>query len=93
MSPEEFKAKFPDIAEHSDCLEDLACPKCGYRECFKITGTGTFTVTEDGISDTEYCDWDADSGITCRSCGHDGTVAGFTIKGLDEFLHGVKQSE
>jgi DNA-directed RNA polymerase subunit RPC12/RpoP len=88
MTPQEFKAKFPERKEdiNTNCLEDIACPKCGNRGDFKILVSAFATVCDDGIDGTEDTEWDEQSHIMCKDCMHEGIVKDFTIKGLDDFL-------
>jgi hypothetical protein len=65
---------------NQNCLQGIACPKCGYGEGFKIAATAVFTVTDEGTSDYSGVYWDDDSYIQCGNCRHGGEVADFTAR-------------
>jgi DNA-directed RNA polymerase subunit RPC12/RpoP len=92
MTPQEFIAKFLDRTEdiNTNVLEDIACPNCGSRSCFKIIVSCIADVLDDGIDGTEDSDWDEQSHIDCKECQHSGIVKDFTVKGLDDFLSELK---
>lgn len=84
MTALEFVAKFPERDEIMEGLcEDMACPKCGHRDGFYITFTGTARVFDDTSEDIGDHEWDQDSSCICPQCNHGGTVADFTIPELD----------
>ena len=82
--------KFPKMEHNENVLTDVACPKCGGRECFKIAYSTMGCFGDDGEEEKEGDnEWTGRSYIECRNgacCGHFGTVAGFTFKGLDELI-------
>ena len=84
---EEFLQKFPDTKPKSNCLMGLACPKCGQRTSLRITSVVIATVFDNGTDrDESDCEWDSKSACRCNgagTCGFEGTVADFTIQGLD----------
>jgi hypothetical protein len=87
MTPQEFNEKFPHQSEiNSNSLEDMACPECGSRGRFSIACTTTCLFDDSGSEDDGDHEYDEKSSCSCRSCGHGGTVADFTIEGLDDFL-------
>lgn len=92
MTAQEFITKFPDTQANNNCLEDIACPECGYRDCFIIQATSAFIMHDSGTSDFGPVDYDDNNYIACDSCGHDGNVSKFTIKGLDELLNEVRDN-
>ncbi|MCA9062663.1 MAG: hypothetical protein KDA96_06375 [Planctomycetaceae bacterium] len=72
---------------NTNCLENLACPKCGNDDCLRIAVTAVATVTDDGAEVTGAIDWHDRSFATCPCCGHDGTVGDFRIPAPDKHLH------
>lgn len=80
-----FADNFPDADINENCLEDIACAKCGTRDGFKIGFNGTCQVNDDGSDDVGDHEWDGVSSCVC-TCGEGGTVDDFTIKGLDDLL-------
>ena len=74
-----------EASRASNVLEGMACPKCGANWGFKIMVTvrGTATITDDGFAyeDIEDADttWEDDDPCRCVPCGHEGTVADFTV--------------
>ena len=86
---------------NQNCLRDFACPKCGGRDDFRITGTSTFKFQDDGSSDHDdiqwedrgYIQWEDRGYIQCQNdgCNHEGTVKGFTFEGLDDELEAMTE--
>jgi sarcosine oxidase delta subunit len=100
MTPQEFKAKFPDALgkDEDSNLLDMACPHCGNRDVFKIA-IETIAKVTDGDADA-YGDqeWDGASFCICGRCDSGQaeavhTVEYFTIAGLDEFLAAWRHAE
>jgi DNA-directed RNA polymerase subunit RPC12/RpoP len=60
-----------------NCLEGMACPKCGSEEPFYISATATFLVYDDGTVSHAEVEWEQEASIKCDSCGHLGVVADF----------------
>lgn len=91
MNPEQYIQKYKTFAEewgpNNNCLEDTACPECGYRHRFIIQATSAFIMEDSGTSEFRDVEYDDKNYIACDSCGHDGTVAEFRIPGLDEALN------
>lgn len=79
------KAKTKQENPNENCLDGMACPRCGAFGPFKIhvTQSGIAEVDDDGTDfvggDTE---WDDDSACHCLSCGHQATVRQF--RGVDD---------
>lgn len=65
---------------NENCLEGISCPKCGFEDGFNIRGESIFHVRDDGTAEFGDVDWDQDSLIVCRNCGHRGTVKEFSLK-------------
>jgi hypothetical protein len=66
--------------ENTNCLQGIACPKCGCGEGFKIAATAVFTVTDDGTECDGDVEWQDDDFIQCGACYHGGEVADFTAR-------------
>lgn len=68
--------------EPTNCnvLEDLRCPKCLSEEEFKIDGTATFEVTDDGTGDYMDVQWGEHSWMQCSACHYTATVTEFTLE-------------
>jgi len=88
MTAQEFHDKFPEQFEtNANALEDMACPECGSRGRFAIAVTTTAIFDDLGSDDVGDLEYEADSSCTCKECDHAGTVADFTVDGLDDFLN------
>lgn len=78
---------------NSNCLEGIACPKCGAEDEFKVVVTTWMTMTDEGSGDFEHLQWEDASPIRCTTCDHEGTVAEFSGKpkpipfGVDDGLY------
>jgi len=86
LTAEEFVEMFPDAPIMSENCEDKACSACGNREEFRIRFSGLCTLTDEGTDDDGDHEWEPDSWCECKGCYEEGTVADFTILGLDELL-------
>jgi hypothetical protein len=67
---------------NTNCLEGIACPKCGHTESFHIEAVVRLHVTDSGSEDPggdHY--WDADSDCMCgnRACDQQGPFQEFWI--------------
>ena len=64
---------------YNNILEGIACPECDDEDSgFIIDMRAMFDVYDDGV-DTNYdTEWDNDSYIECKACGHYGKVLDFT---------------
>ena len=62
-------------------MSDYKCPKCNATSegtNFNIVATATFEVSDMGTEDYGDVEWNDDSPMWCRACGHSGIVADFT---------------
>lgn len=96
MTAKNWIKKFPGRKPKGDSsLEDMACPKCGWRKDFEIEITSTVTVDDEGVMNANDCDhtWDDKSPCECgnRRCFHSGKVKDFRIPGLDAALEDLGQ--
>jgi DNA-directed RNA polymerase subunit RPC12/RpoP len=91
MTPEQYIEKFKEHTDefviNDNCLSDVACPKCGYRDRFDIVCVASFDFTDDGTSDFEGIEYDRTAYTSCHSCGHGGPHSEFAIEGLDAALN------
>lgn len=82
-----FLQRFPKTEQMTNCLTDLACPRCGRRDGIQIQvkrwASFADSGTDDEPGDTEYT---ARNPAQCSECDHSGTVAGFTFPGLDDAI-------
>jgi len=60
-----------------NCLEGLACPRCGNDSMLTIEATTLAVVTDDGAETFGDMEWDAGSYAECPKCGNQATVAAF----------------
>jgi hypothetical protein len=74
-----------------NCLEGLACPRCGNADSLLITANVRLFVTDDGADFAQGCDpnWNDDSVATCPECDFDGTLAAFYGRRLPTDPHAV----
>ena len=89
MTTEDFLEQFPDAEENENCLRDVACPKCGNREKFRIEAKIMAIVEDMGTDrDESDCEWDESSHCACGNdaCDKDGPLKDFTIDGLDDAI-------
>jgi DNA-directed RNA polymerase subunit RPC12/RpoP len=64
---------------NTNCLKGIRCPECGQEGKFEIQISAYIDVTDEGTGDLQSAiEWDKDSDIVCKECGHDGTVEEFT---------------
>jgi hypothetical protein len=67
---------------NENCLDGMACPKCGSYGPFKIMATqsGMVTVSDDGTDDDMDggVEWEDGSRCECIDCGHEATVGAFS---------------
>lgn len=64
---------------NSNCLEGIACPKCGNDAMIHIEARTLAVVTDDGAETFGDMEWDGDSYAECPDCHHRGTLKGFRI--------------
>jgi hypothetical protein len=63
---------------NTNCLRNIKCPDCGYKDSFRIAATTIFTVTDDGTDDFGDVEWNDDSYAECLQCRRQGTVKDFS---------------
>ncbi len=77
-NPHHFRQE--SMNQNSNCLQGMACPKCGSLQPFVIEANKQFLVydtgTEDMCSDTH---WNKKSYCRCQECDFDGKVQDFQI--------------
>ena len=98
MTAKQFIKKHPNTDRNENCLQDIACPKCGYRSQFSISSRCSFVMggggsvpwrgslevdVQDDHGDIEY---DKDSVAQCLQCELIAPLSKFTIEGLDDLL-------
>lgn len=62
-------------------MSDYKCPKCNVTDeegWFNVVGTAAFQIDRNGVEDYIDPEWNDDSPMWCRTCGHGGIVADFT---------------
>lgn len=62
---------------NDNCLEGIACQRCGSEGPFAITATTVAMMYDDGCEGTTDIEWENTSPCVCKSCGHAATVAAF----------------
>lgn len=65
------------IVRNTNCLEGLACPKCGNDERLFIVGMSVFEVVDDGTVEHEDVEWDDSSHTRCPQCNFVGNLCEF----------------
>ena len=65
---------------NTNCLEGLACPKCGQDDYIRVEGTAVFILTDDGTEGHAGVRWDDDSWANCHvdACNFTGTMKDFS---------------
>lgn len=64
---------------NTNCLADLACPRCGNDSCLNIEVRTLATFTDLGCEDYGGMDWDYASPAECPECDFTGAVHEFTV--------------
>ena len=69
---------------NTNCLEGMACPKCGSEGPFRMEMTSIFTIFDDGTDGYEDTNWDEHSYCNCKECDFEGVVKDFqySVSGL-----------
>ncbi|MBC7816369.1 MAG: hypothetical protein IAG10_05700 [Planctomycetaceae bacterium] len=62
-----------------NCLEGIACPKCGNHHRFKIAVETLAMVTDDGAEAIGDMNWNEESDTHCAECGHHARLKDFRI--------------
>ena len=70
------------MSGNTNCLEGLACPKCGQDQTLEITGSAVFHVHDDGTEGYEDVEYDMNSPTACPGpeCDFDGDLGDFRVK-------------
>ena len=71
------------MSGNENCLEGLACPKCGNDERLFITGSAVFEVHDDGTENYQDVEWDSNSPTACGNadCDFAGDLGDFREEG------------
>ena len=69
---------------NSNCLEGIACPKCGNDGMIFIEAMTLTVVTDDGAEAFGDMEWNGDSYAECPGCQHCGTLDEFRIVAANE---------
>jgi hypothetical protein len=64
-----------------NCLEGLACPRCGNDSRLRITANALFEVTDAGAESVGDIEWDDRSYAACPECEYHSTLAAFRAAG------------
>jgi hypothetical protein len=64
--------------ENSLEVDGFCCPKCGWREKFRVTAVSTFDLVFDGTDGHGDVTWDQGSPCMCGNCSHLGSVMDFS---------------
>ena len=86
LSLKQLLKKFPALPSKGNCLVDLICPQCGYRDDFEIEVTKVITQFDEGVDDHNDNEYDDSAYCRCGSCEHAGVVGSFRFDGLDAAL-------
>lgn len=86
MTAKQFIKKHPNTDRNENCLQDIACPKCGYRSQFSISSRCSFVMGDEGEDDHGDIEYDKDSVAQCLQCELIAPLSTFTIEGLDDLL-------
>ena len=70
------------MSKNANCLEGVACPKCGQDDYIRVEGTAVFILTDDGTEDHAGVRWDDDSWANCPvdECNFTGTMKDFRVE-------------
>jgi len=63
---------------NTNCLAGMRCPTCKSEGPFRITGTASFLVSDDGTDEGSDIEWDGSSICACGECDTVKTVCDFT---------------
>ena len=62
---------------NTNCLQGIACPKCGQNARMIIEVRSLAVVTDEGAETFGDMDWDDDNYAECPECGFPDTLAAF----------------
>jgi len=66
-----------------NCLQGIACPKCGNDAIINVEVRILAAVTDDGAETFGDMEWDGSSYAECPDCEHRGTLAEFRAEAAD----------
>lgn len=66
-----------------NCLQGIACPKCGNDAIINVEVRILAAVTDDGAETFGDMEWDDSSYAECPECEHRGTLADFQAESAD----------
>lgn len=69
---------------NANCLEGIACPKCGNDSRIIIEARTLAEVTDDGAETFGSMEWDEGSFTECPECGHYGELSAFRTEPATE---------
>jgi hypothetical protein len=69
---------------NTNCLEGIACPKCGNDSRMYIGVYTLAEVTDDGAETFGDMEWDSDSYAKCTHCAYDGKLKAFHVEPKEE---------
>lgn len=81
MNPN-YPARKKKELTNKNALKDVRCPHCKQEDKFTILGRAAFTVTDEGVIETETPVWEEGSFCKCDNaeCGYNGNFGTFIIK-------------
>lgn len=66
---------------NTNCLEGIACPKCGADDAFYLEAVIEVLVLDTGTEDQRGdCIWDQDTPCCCAACDHRGRLDDFRVE-------------
>jgi hypothetical protein len=72
---------------NTNCLTNIACPRCSHEDSFIIEVKTRANVTDYGAESFGDMFWDERSFIECKNCETGGTVAEFTRETPEQGAH------
>ncbi len=75
-----------------NCLQGIACPKCGNDAIINVEVRILAAVTDDGAETFGDMEWDGSSFAECPECEHRGTLAEFRADSPESDTTGGRQA-